>query len=159
MPRPLLFRLLGVCLLLSQLPRELSAQQSSTVKKLCGHELVRARKEACSKTHWGMGGSKGKPSLKTHEAPDLEPSSIKKDAKTTNEFLEFTPDIHKKVTENEKFSRKNPKIQSEAEDNSLPETESLSLDQHSRKKKMLSKLLRRKCCKKGCTMKELSRAC
>ncbi|KAJ8789031.1 hypothetical protein J1605_022283 [Eschrichtius robustus] len=52
---PLLFlsHLLGVWLLLSQLPREISGQRTNDLIKACGRELVRLWVEICGSVSWG----------------------------------------------------------------------------------------------------------
>ncbi|XP_062936485.1 prorelaxin-like [Cynocephalus volans] len=52
MPRPFLFHVLGVWLLLSQIPRAISAGWMDEVIKLCGRELARAEIDICGNMYY-----------------------------------------------------------------------------------------------------------
>ncbi|KAM9642225.1 prorelaxin-like [Trichechus inunguis] len=153
MPHPLL-HLLGVWLLLNQLPRELSAHGSNIVK-LCGRELARARIEICGQINWGKGPDEDTPPV----VSDTVSSSINEDTKTLNMISEFTPNFQKKVAANEGLVKIIQKRQSQTEDNSRPELKNLGLDRHSIKKRTEGIQLSNKCCFQGCTIKELARGC
>ncbi|XP_049750885.1 prorelaxin-like [Elephas maximus indicus] len=154
-----LFHLLGIWLLLSQLPRELLAKRLRPVKKLCGREFLQAKNEICSKIQLETYGNRGRRPVKTLVTAAPFPPLIEKEEKTTDEFSEFTPDIGESVMEYEEFPEMNPMTQSEVDDSSPSEPNIFSLNPYSRKKRKKIKSVQKKCCRKGCTVKHLLKLC
>ncbi|XP_006863901.1 PREDICTED: prorelaxin H2-like [Chrysochloris asiatica] len=135
----LLFYLLGVGLLLSQLPRELAAEH---VVKLCGRELIRHRIELCGRPRW-------------HRRP-RDTSYSNTNTENLNMMLASTPSFQEEVMTNEELRKMIQKSPEEA-DGSSPELKSLI--KLSRKKRNSIMHLSNKCCYQGCTRQELTVIC
>ncbi|NP_999037.1 prorelaxin precursor [Sus scrofa] len=182
MPR-LFSYLLGVWLLLSQLPREIPGQSTNDFIKACGRELVRLWVEICGSVSWGRTAlSLEEPQLETGPPAETMPSSITKDAEILKMMLEFVPNLPQELKAT--LSERQPSLrelqqsaskdsnlnfeefkkiilnrQNEAEDKSLLELKNLGLDKHSRKKRLFRMTLSEKCCQVGCIRKDIARLC
>ncbi|XP_004457476.1 prorelaxin [Dasypus novemcinctus] len=162
MARRFLSVLLGVWLLLGQLPRELSAQENKI--QLCGRELIREIIRICGQLNWNTRAL----SLEESQAgfrprKEIVPSSINKDAETLNMMSEFSPDLPQdlKATSDlslENFKKDIQRSQSEVEDNSPLELIDIGLDKHSRKKRSITSIIDQ-CCQEGCTTESLAPLC
>ncbi|XP_027472413.1 prorelaxin-like [Zalophus californianus] len=177
-----LSHLLRLWLLLSQLPREIPAQNDNDIIKACRRELVRLRIRICGSVSWG--GKALQKGREPRQAPEplaeVEPSSII-NTKTLNTVLEYIPNLSQELKAT--LSARQPSLQElqlalessnlnleelkkivfsgqyEAEDKSLSELETSGLDKHSRKKRQAYVNLSDKCCNVGCTRKELAVLC
>ncbi|XP_060009452.1 prorelaxin H1 [Lagenorhynchus albirostris] len=183
MPLQFLSHLLGVWLLLSQLPREISGQRTNDLIKACGRELVRLWVEICGSVSWGRTAlSLEEPWLGSGPPAEIMPPSITKDAETLKMLLEFLPNLPQELKAT--LSERQPSLrelqqsalkdsnfnfdefkkiilnrQNEAEDKSLSELKNLGLDKHSRKKRLFRMTLSEKCCQVGCIRKDIARLC
>ncbi|XP_039738689.1 prorelaxin-like [Pteropus medius] len=178
MPHLFLCHLLGVWLLLSQLPREV---QGEDMIKMCGRELARLWIKICGSSKVG----RMDPSLKRNARAsiplaEIMPSSITEDAKTLN-MLEFIPALPQELNtalserqaplkELQQAALKNSNLnseefkeiilnrQSETEDKSLSELKKIASAKHFTTKRNKAGVAN-KCCNFGCTRKELAQYC
>ncbi|XP_059267975.1 prorelaxin H1 [Mustela nigripes] len=174
--------LLKVWLLLSQLPREIPAQDDDKIIKACGRELVRLRIQICGSISWvgRVHQQVREPRQASEPLAEVLPSSIIH-TKTLNTMVEHIPNFSQELKA--ALSDREPSIrelqlemessnlnleelkkavlsgQNETEDKSLSEFENSGLDKHSRKKRQFYVPLSDKCCNVGCTRKELSAQC
>ncbi|XP_058421740.1 prorelaxin-like [Diceros bicornis minor] len=94
MPRLCSSYLLGVWLLLSQLPRDISGENPDDIVKACGRELVRRRIQICGSINWKKKPvSLQEPGLDAGAPAEIMASSVTKDAEALNTMLEFTPNL------------------------------------------------------------------
>ncbi|XP_007944532.1 prorelaxin H2-like [Orycteropus afer afer] len=157
MPRLLVFHLLGVCLLLHQLPTALCSN-STEIVKLCSYELVHYWNKLCAWNKWGPVSSRSKPALVAVLPTDMA-SYTNKDTETLNKMSKFIPNFQEEGAANEELQKITQKKDSEAEDHRPSELNHLGSNEHSRRRKTLSESLSEKCCVQGCTVKELVSVC
>ncbi|XP_008566870.1 PREDICTED: prorelaxin H2-like [Galeopterus variegatus] len=101
MPRAFLFHVLGVWLLLSQVPRAISAGWMDEVIKLCGRELVRAEIDICSNMYYyyyreRTGVRQKETPRKSGPPAEITPSSMYEDSTSPSEYLGFGTHSRKK---------------------------------------------------------------
>ncbi|XP_007944533.1 prorelaxin-like [Orycteropus afer afer] len=157
MSRLLVFHLLGVCLLLHQLPTALCYKPTDVVR-LCGRDLMRFWIRLCGQPHWGTFFSRSKPSLAALP-PAENVLSSNKNTENLNKMLAFIPNFQEKGVAYEERQKIIQKRDSEVEDNRPSDVNYLGFDKHPRKKRMLTEPLSDKCCHQGCTIKELVNIC
>ncbi|XP_037706684.1 prorelaxin-like [Choloepus didactylus] len=182
MARRFLSHLLGVWLLLSQLPRGLPAQEMDENLKLCGRRLVREWIAVCGMVR-STALSEEEPQIPSRSPTEIVPSPINEDAETLNMMSESIPNLPQelKATLSEmqpslkelrlsvpgseslqlafEEYKKMVQAQSEAEKNRLLKLHDVGLSNHSRKKRLLPLSLSEACCQIGCTRRALARAC
>ncbi|XP_015993804.1 prorelaxin-like [Rousettus aegyptiacus] len=173
MPHLFLSHLLGVWLLLSQLPREV---QGEDMIKLCGRELVRLWIKICGSPQVG----RMDPSLKglagaSVPLAEIMPSSITKDVKTLipaspQELNTALSERQTPLKELQQAALKNSNLnseefkemilnrQSETEEKSLWELNNIASAKHFSPKRNRAGI-GYKCCNFGCTRKELAQYC
>ncbi|KAK2497797.1 hypothetical protein MC885_012664 [Smutsia gigantea] len=180
MLRLFLSHLLGIWLLLSQLPREVPGETDKVIRA-CGRELVRKRIEICGMS-WRKRHQGHKPLLELDQLAEIMPASITEDAETLNTMLEFLPHLPQKTNETvpekqpsltelqkpalrnsnltfEEFQKNILRRQNEKEENKNSELQTSGLEKHSRGEGQVLISLADKCCSLGCTIKELSTIC
>ncbi|XP_004600393.2 prorelaxin-like [Sorex araneus] len=177
MQRPLSFHLLGVWLLLSQLPRGSQGQSWDTVIKACGRELARHQIRICGNSLSTWRDVKARFGRASGTPTEFLPTSIKTDEKNLKALTEFITKLlnrtlslnHPAITKLQQALLENVNIfftefqktictsTSEVLNNS--ELINTGWDKQSRKKRQVSISLSSKCCYSGCTLKEIARFC
>ncbi|KAI5934394.1 prorelaxin-like [Manis javanica] len=176
-----LSHLLGIWLLLSQLPREVPGETDKLIRA-CGRELVRIRIELCGTMPWRKRDQGQKPLLEFEQLAEIMPSSITEDAETLNTMLEFIPHWPQKTNETvsekqlslpelqkpalrdtnlnfEEFHKNIRRRQNQKEENNNSELKNSGLEKHSREERQVLISLADKCCSIGCSVKELAKIC
>ncbi|XP_049628717.1 prorelaxin H2 [Suncus etruscus] len=177
MPRLISVHLLGLCLLLSQLPGEIQGQRWDTVIKACGRELVRMQIRVCgnSLSMWREMQAKR---LRREAGPPTEflPTSLKIDEETLKMLTEFVKSLntssslnHATMTKLQQtsleeaniFFKEFQKMICTSDSRGLDNTELINIgwDKKSRKKRQVSTSLSSKCCYSGCTLRDIARFC
>ncbi|XP_006881424.1 PREDICTED: prorelaxin-like [Elephantulus edwardii] len=157
MPSFLLSHLLGIWLLLDQLPRARSLKDTDRVK-LCGRELIHFLIQLCGEVSWRRGFSGTLPSPKSIVAEDNVSSYINHDTEMLNKIPEVTPNFLKEGMANEEPTEVMKNRANGAGDDSLSKLKGFGLEKLSRPKTRQEGLVV-KCCKQGCRIKELKAAC
>ncbi|KAM8963901.1 plasminogen receptor (KT) isoform 1-T1 [Lycaon pictus] len=177
MLRWFLSHLLGVWLLLSQLPREIPAT-GDKILKACGRDYVRLQIEVCGSSWWGRKAGQQRERRQISEPlAEVVPSSIINDPEILSLMLQSIPGMPQElriatqsgkekllrelhfVLEDSNLNLEEMKktflnTQFEAEDKSLSK-----LDKHPRKKRDNYIKMSDKCCNVGCTRRELASRC
>ncbi|XP_004678060.1 PREDICTED: prorelaxin-like [Condylura cristata] len=168
-----LYHLLGIWLLLIQLPRGIPAYRDETVR-VCGRELMRIVLDICGrpKGQTELGRRLGIPFGHLPDAQtvnrmlvskaSLQEELISTKSESQPSLRKLQPALQEANLNSEEFKRNHPTRPNVAEDNendSLSELNNWVFDKHSRKKRDVHIGLSSKCCKQGCSRQEIARFC
>ncbi|XP_004600394.1 prorelaxin-like [Sorex araneus] len=178
MQRLLSFHLLGILLLLSQLPRESRGQNWDTVIKACGRELARLQIRICGNSLSSWEDING-PRVRRESGPltEIKPTSKKTDEETLKMISEYIAKLlNRTLSLNHPITLRLQQLASENKDISFEEfqeiistefeihmryipSKSEESDKQPRKKRQVLYSLSNKCCHSGCTLREVARFC
>ncbi|KAF6328044.1 relaxin 3 [Rhinolophus ferrumequinum] len=184
MPRLFVSYLLGLCLLLSQLPAEIQGrrnQKKNEFIKLCGSELALYYTRLCDSLNWDrMALSPKEPRLRSGPLADIMSLTDAKDAETLSMLESGPASSEERKTA---LSERQPSLrerqaalqdgnlkaedfkdniltrQNEADDSSELEFKNTGSAKHYPQKRSAGTPIVDRCCNYGCYIKELARYC